>query len=128
VKRLAWSVLVLAAMSAAGIGGYRIGRHGVALPSMAATAADRARGDGPVIYYQHPDGKPFYSAKPKTTPDGRSWRAVHADEDIGFDGDDKVDAKTVAETSGSRKILYYRNPMGLPDISKVPKKDAMGMD
>lgn len=28
----------------------------------------------------------------------------------------------------SRKVLYYRNPMGLPDTSPVPKKDAMGMD
>jgi len=28
----------------------------------------------------------------------------------------------------ARKILYYRNPMGLPDTSPVPKKDAMGMD
>ena len=27
-----------------------------------------------------------------------------------------------------RKILYYRNPMGLPDTSPVPKKDSMGMD
>ena len=27
-----------------------------------------------------------------------------------------------------RKILYYRNPMGLPDTSPVPKKDTMGMD
>ncbi len=27
-----------------------------------------------------------------------------------------------------RKILYYRNPMGLPDTSAVPKKDQMGMD
>jgi len=26
-----------------------------------------------------------------------------------------------------RKILYYRNPMGLPDTSPVPKKDPMGM-
>lgn len=26
------------------------------------------------------------------------------------------------------KILYYRNPMGLPDTSPAPKKDAMGMD
>ena len=26
------------------------------------------------------------------------------------------------------KILYYRNPMGLPDTSEVPKKDSMGMD
>jgi hypothetical protein len=27
-----------------------------------------------------------------------------------------------------RRILYYRNPMGLPDTSPVPKKDPMGMD
>ena len=26
------------------------------------------------------------------------------------------------------KILYYRNPMGLPDTSPTPKKDQMGMD
>lgn len=28
---------------------------------------------------------------------------------------------------GARRVLYYRNPMGLPDTSPVPKKDAMGM-
>ena len=33
-----------------------------------------------------------------------------------------------ATTSGPRKIQYYRNPMGLPDTSPVPKKDSMGMD
>ncbi len=27
-----------------------------------------------------------------------------------------------------KKLLYYRNPMGLPDTSPVPKKDPMGMD
>jgi len=27
-----------------------------------------------------------------------------------------------------RKIKFYRNPMGLPDSSPVPKKDPMGMD
>jgi Cu(I)/Ag(I) efflux system membrane fusion protein len=27
-----------------------------------------------------------------------------------------------------RTILYYRNPMGHPDTSPVPKKDSMGMD
>lgn len=39
-------------------------------------------------------------------------------------------APTSAEggTEGERKILYYRNPMGLPDTSPVPKKDPMGMD
>lgn len=37
---------------------------------------------------------------------------------------------TAADTSapGERKILYYRNPMGQPDTSPVPKKDSMGMD
>lgn len=33
-----------------------------------------------------------------------------------------------AERNAERKVLYYRNPMGLPDTSLVPKKDAMGMD
>ncbi len=36
-------------------------------------------------------------------------------------------AGTVGQ-KGERKILYYRNPMGLPDTSPVPKKDPMGMD
>ena len=40
---------------------------------------------------------------------------------------------TAAEHEGrraddARKIKYYRNPMGLPDTSPVPKKDSMGMD
>jgi len=42
-------------------------------------------------------------------------------------------AKTGADTTAAtapegRKILYYRNPMGLPGTSPVPKKDPMGMD
>lgn len=37
-------------------------------------------------------------------------------------------AEAVAGANGERKILYYRNPMGLPDTSPVPKKDSMGMD
>jgi len=32
-----------------------------------------------------------------------------------------------AVKAGSRQILYYRNAMGLPDTSPVPKKDPMGM-
>ncbi|MDP3482655.1 MAG: efflux RND transporter periplasmic adaptor subunit [Sulfuricella sp.] len=31
-------------------------------------------------------------------------------------------------TKKERKILFYRNPMGLPDTSQSPKKDEMGMD
>jgi Cu(I)/Ag(I) efflux system membrane fusion protein len=29
--------------------------------------------------------------------------------------------------TGKPRVLYYRNPMGLPDTSPVPKKDPMGM-
>lgn len=36
--------------------------------------------------------------------------------------------KTSAEPGSKRRILRYRHPMGLPDTSPVPKKDAMGMD
>ena len=35
---------------------------------------------------------------------------------------------TATAGKSERKILYYRNPMGLPDTSPVPKKDPMGMD
>ncbi len=39
------------------------------------------------------------------------------------------DAADGADGAGdSRRVLYYRNPMGLNDTSPVPKKDSMGMD
>jgi Cu(I)/Ag(I) efflux system membrane fusion protein len=37
-------------------------------------------------------------------------------------------AEQSSSTQEGRKILYYRNPMGHPDTSPVPKKDSMGMD
>lgn len=37
-------------------------------------------------------------------------------------------AKPAALPAAARKLLYYRNPMGLPDTSPTPKKDTMGMD
>jgi Cu(I)/Ag(I) efflux system membrane fusion protein len=42
-----------------------------------------------------------------------------------------VPAAASGEAAGpakARKVLYYRNPMGLPDTSPTPKKDPMGMD
>ena len=33
-----------------------------------------------------------------------------------------------AAPAKARKVLFYRNPMGLPDTSPTPKKDPMGMD
>jgi membrane fusion protein, copper/silver efflux system len=134
VTRIARPVLILAAVIAAGIGGYRIGRHDLDLPSTAIISLAAAQAPrGPVIYYQDPDGKPYYSAEPKTTADGRPYRGVHASEDVSFDKAETPavpEARTASEAlaPSTRKILYYRNPMGLPDISQTPKKDSMGMD
>ena len=47
---------------------------------------EQARAEpGAAIYYQDPDGKPFYSLTPKKTPDGRDYRAVPAGADVSFD-------------------------------------------
>jgi membrane fusion protein, copper/silver efflux system len=120
---------VLAVILAAGVGGYWLGHHGLGTSElMTTTTADHTNGStpsGPVIYYRDPDGRPLYSLEPKQTPDGRAYRAVLASEDIGFDS--KV-ATPMPSPPGGRRILYYRNPMGLPDTSPVPKKDWMGMD
>ena len=35
---------------------------------------------------------------------------------------------TSSQAGSERKILYYKDPMGNPDYSPVPKKDSMGMD
>ena len=94
----------------------------------AAVAADQ----GIPIYFQDPDGKPLYSRTPRKTDDGRDYRAVPAGADVSFDDEESppslaADPKApAADTAG--KIKYYRNPMGLPDTSTVPKKDSMGMD
>ncbi|MGC2048287.1 MAG: efflux RND transporter periplasmic adaptor subunit [Gallionella sp.] len=39
-----------------------------------------------------------------------------------------VTATSATTAKAEPKILYYRNAMGLPDTSPVPKKDSMGMD
>ena len=49
------------------------------------------------------------------------------------DGDTAIAAAPASMTPAAsatapRKLLYYRNPMGLADTSPTPKKDSMGMD
>ncbi|MFY9314554.1 MAG: efflux RND transporter periplasmic adaptor subunit [Burkholderiales bacterium] len=54
-------------------------------------------------------------------------RATHGPQDaVTATGDMK--AAPASGGSAKGRILYYRNPMGLPDTSPVPKKDPMGMD
>ena len=47
---------------------------------------------------------------------------------LGKTGTTPFAAPSSEVSSPEKKVLYYRNPMGLPDISAVPKKDPMGMD
>ena len=84
MSRVVATVFVLAAVLAAGTGGYWLAqeRAGV-LTSGGGQPAQQP--SGPVIYYQDPDGKPSYSAEPKRTADGRPYRAVYASEDVSFD-------------------------------------------
>ena len=79
-----------------------------------------------VLYWKHPDGDADFSQEPKKTPDGRDYVPVYDDQEADFK---EAQPKQAAKAKdGSRKILYYRNPMGLADTSPVPKKDWMGMD
>ncbi|AWB25925.1 MULTISPECIES: efflux RND transporter periplasmic adaptor subunit [Methylobacterium] len=89
--------------------------------------------DAPILYYRDPDGRAAYALTPTRTPDGRDYRPVRVGEDVDFEPrpaakEAEANATYAAPPGGARKILYYRNPMGLPDTSPVPKKDSMGMD
>jgi Cu(I)/Ag(I) efflux system membrane fusion protein len=120
----------VAAVAAAAGAGLWVGQTGlVKLPIPATTAMTGVtqHDKGPVIYYRDPDGKPLYSPTPKTTDAGRPYLPVYAEEDASPAPKPAVEA--VGDGADSqRKIIHYRNPMGLPDISPVPKKDSMGMD
>jgi Cu(I)/Ag(I) efflux system membrane fusion protein len=123
MSRLAWAGAAAAIAAAAGVAWT--GRGLPPRPTAAiVSAAHAAEGDAP-IYYRDPDGKPLYSATPKQTPDGRAYLPVFAD---GEAGEPARAATENAAAKAERKIRYYRNPMGLPETSPVPKKDSMGMD
>src|SRR6202040_2232594 len=64
---------------------------------------------------------------PKKNAEGRDYVPVY-DEPGATPASTPASPASAAAASGERKILYYRNPMGLPDTSPVPKKDSMGMD
>jgi membrane fusion protein, copper/silver efflux system len=142
----------------AGFAGILAGNQGVApagIPELVKTFAKRIVGadaeamatgsfeilsvavpEGAVIYYRHPD-EAAYSLGPKTAADGRAYLPVLASEDVSFDDAPKAADAAVAHagvaivapvTADEKRVLYYRNPMGLPDTSPTPKKDSMGMD
>jgi Cu(I)/Ag(I) efflux system membrane fusion protein len=79
---------------------------------------------GKILYYRDPMDRPYYSADPKKNEMGMDYIPVYEGEE-----DTAQTPRPAAPTASARgKVLYYRNPMGLPDTSPVPKKDSMGMD
>ena len=118
MSRRAGAVVLACGLIAGGAGGYWLARllTPVAEPQAAAAAAERK-----ILYYRDPSGAPYWSSEPKKDADGRDWLPVYEDEEVSFEPAGK---KPTA--GGAGEILYYRNPMGLPDISPVPKKTRWG--
>lgn len=117
------AVLAVAALATAGAVGYLAKEIGS--PAGQAVGEKPASLSGSVLYYRDPDNKPSYSAVPRTTSDGRPYRAVMASEEPAFP---QFVADQKPASPAARRVLHYRHPMGLPDVSPTPKKDSMGMD
>lgn len=86
MSKIGGTSLALAAILAAGAGGYWAGQRGFGQPSLSRRVEAASIAD--------------------SEPAAQKPQAV----------------------DGKGRILYYRNPMGLPDTSPTPKKDSMGMD
>ena len=130
VVRFAAALLLLGAGAARGAW---LGRSGAPVPIVPTAAAapppEPAPAGRAALYYQDPDGRPFYAAGPKKTANGRDYVPVYDDAAAPSQGKPPQKQEAAAgQASGRGRILYYRNPMGLPDTSPVPKKDSMGMD
>src|SRR5215471_15616790 len=117
-------VLVLALGLGLGAAGQYWYSQRAAAPAAATLAQAAAAPERSILYYRDPSGAPRWSATPAKDAQGRDFLPVYDDEEPSF-APAPAKPKTAA---GNRRILYYRNPMGLPDTSPVPKKDQMGMD
>jgi Cu(I)/Ag(I) efflux system membrane fusion protein len=126
MSKLTIPALLLAAAALA-VGGYRVGAGHWPAPEHALAQGSPAVAGRTVLYWRDPDGKADYSATEKKTPDGRAYLPVYDGEEPDLVPSKAAEAGKAAKT-GARKVLYYRNPMGLPDTSPTPKKDSMGMD
>lgn len=133
MKPVLRAISLLALALGIGATGYWLGvRTAATDPQMAAVAAPdppspAANAERKILYYKDPMGKPEYSPVPNKDSMGMDYTPVYEGEEDSTQSQPKSAAAAPAR-NGKGKILYYRNPMGLPDTSPVPKKDSMGMD
>jgi Cu(I)/Ag(I) efflux system membrane fusion protein len=124
MTRLGTAVLVIITAVGGAAGGYWYAPRQAAMPTPSLSAGPAAAADRTILYYRDPSGAPYWSAEPKKDAQGRDYLPVYSDEEQSS----TPQPKKPQVASGERKIRFYRNPMGLPDTSPVPKKDSMGMD
>jgi len=124
--------LVISVAIGIGGAGYWLGRRnaelpvqitGVTAPEPASASTPSAAGERKILYYRDPMGKPDTSPVPKKDSMGMDFLPVYEGEE-----DSTKHSQVEPSPKDKGKVLYYRNPMGLPDTSPVPKKDSMGMD
>jgi Cu(I)/Ag(I) efflux system membrane fusion protein len=140
MSRSLWIAVLLVAAAAGGAGGgYWFAQHR-SQPSQASSsvaaevhahvhpAPGGPQAERRILYYKDPRGRPDFSPVPKKDEMGQDYIPVHEGEEEGVSTRPAPPPSQPAPAAGERKILYYRNPMGLPDVSPVPKKDSMGMD
>src|SRR4051794_3447426 len=117
MRRLGAMILLTIGLSAGAAGGYWYARPPAGVAAAATAPGAAAAGSEPkILYCRAPSGGPYWSAEPTQDAAGRDYLPVFEDEEVSFEPAGK---KPAASAGGPRKILYYRNPMGLPDTSPV---------
>lgn len=117
-KTILWTALVASGLGV--LGGYWLtSRLAPSTPPPVVQAEKKP------LFYRHPMNPSITSPVPAKDEMGMDYVPVYEQAE--------KDTKPAAPSESSSrnqegKILYYRNPMGLPDTSPVPKKDSMGMD
>jgi len=118
-------VFLACGLVAGAIAGYWYAPRPASVSIAPLTVAAAAR---TILYYRDPSGAPLWSAAPKQDAQGRAYLPVYDDAEPKFDPSPSPPPAQPKAAQGERKVLFYRNPMGLPDTSPTPKKDAMGMN
>lgn len=126
-KAILWTALLAAGLGAAG--GYWLAWQGNAAFEPPEVSSAPAKAERKPLFYRHPMNPAVTSPVPAKDEMGMDYVPVYAEENHSAPPSPKEgDADQGGKGEPERKILYYKNPMGLPDTSPVPKKDSMRMD